>query len=224
MVERVAQKLIRDLLARSSPATHARMRALRRDLWFLRALRFLPWRVAVFQWRAWRLAGRLGDEFGRVSSTRPWKLATLLKLAADAQFVVELGTAHAWTTISLALTHPDRDVVSYDPDERRERARYLQLVPEQVRRRVTFVCQRGDSGPTTDRPVDLLYIDTLHQRADTIQELDAWRPVLREGAWIVIDDYDHPDYPGVREAVSELGLAGDVRDNLFIHRVADATV
>lgn len=217
----VARKLIRGLLARS-PATQARVRALRRDVWFLTALRSLPWRVAIFQWRAWRLAGRLGDEFGRVSATRPWKLATLLNLAVDAQFVVELGTAHAWTAISLALAREDREVVSYDPVERDERSRYLQLVPEQVRRRVTFVCQRGDSGPGTDRPVDFLYIDTLHQRAETIQELQAWRQVLRDGAWVIIDDYDHPEYPGVREAISELRLGGEIRDNLFVHQVVRA--
>jgi hypothetical protein len=33
---------------------------------------------------------------------------------------------------------------------------------------------------------------------------------------IVFDDYDHPDYPGVREAVAELGLDGVQRAHLFV--------
>jgi len=175
--------------------------------------------VAIFQWRAWRLGAELGDEFGRVSATRPWKLATILKLAGSARFVVELGTAQAWTTISLALAHPERDVISYDPFERVEPQRYLELVPEQVRRRVTLVLARADSGPRTDRPVDLLYVDAAHERGDTIRELEAWWPVLRDGAWVVLDDYAHPEFPGVREAVRELRLEGEEREGLFIHRV-----
>jgi predicted O-methyltransferase YrrM len=184
------------------------------------ALRRLPWRVAIFQWRAWRLGAQLDDEFGRVSATRPPKLATILKLAGSGRFVVELGTARGWTAISLALAHPEREVISYDPFERPEPQRYLQLVPEQVRRRVTLVRKRGDAGPQTDRPVDLLYVDTTHEREDTIRELEAWWPVLREGAWVVLDDYAHPEFPGVKEAVRDLRLGGGERDGLFVHRVA----
>ncbi len=175
--------------------------------------------MALFQWRAWRLGAQLGDEFGRVSATRPWKLATILNLAGDGRLVVELGTAQGWTAISLALAHPQREVISYDPFERPEPQQYLRIVPEHVRRRVTFVVGRGDSGPQTHRPVDLLYVDTTHERADTIRELEAWRPALRDGAWVVLDDYAHPDFPGVREAVSDLRLDGEEHDGLFVHRV-----
>jgi predicted O-methyltransferase YrrM len=175
--------------------------------------------VAIFQWRAWRLGAQLGDEFGRVSATRPKKLATILKLAGSGRFVVELGTAQGWTAISLALAHPARDVITYDPFERPEPRRYLDLVPEQVRRRVTLALERGDSGPGDDRPVDLLYVDTTHERIDTIRELEAWWSVLGDGSWVVLDDYAHPDFPGVSEAVRELQLAGEERDGLFVHRV-----
>jgi predicted O-methyltransferase YrrM len=184
------------------------------------SLRRLPWRVAVFQWRAWRLGAQAGDEFGLVSATRPNKLATILELAGGGRFVVELGTAQGWTAISLALAHPEREVLSYDPIETREPRRYLELVPDDVRRRVSLAVERGDTGPRDDRPVDLLYIDTAHERADTLRELEAWWPVLRNGGWVVLDDYTHPAYPGVAEAVRELALDGQEREGLFIHRVA----
>jgi hypothetical protein len=207
------------LLARL-PIARRYLRRLRRDLAFAWTLRRLPRPVAVFQWRAWRLGAKMGDEFGRVSATRPRKLATILKLAGSGRFVVELGTAQGWTAISLALAHPEREVISYDPFQRPEPMRYLELVPEQVRRRVTLVRERGDSGPRTDRPVDLLYIDTSHEQEDTIRELEAWRPVLRDRAWVVLDDYAHPDFPGVKAAVSEMQLDGVEREGAFVHRVA----
>ena len=36
---------------------------------------------------------------------------------------------------------------------------------------------------------------------------------------MVFDDYGNTDYPGVRDAVRELGLAGEERGSLFVYRV-----
>jgi Methyltransferase domain len=196
-----------------------RARKLRRDLRFLVQLRVLPPMVALFQWRAGRLASKMNDEFGPVSASRPPKLAALLSLAKNRHYVVELGTATGWTAISLLIADPRREVVSYDPFERPEPHLYLDLAGPSVRDRLTLVLARGDEGPKVDRPVDLLYIDTTHGRADTIRELEAWRPVLKAGAVVVFDDFTHPEFPGVREAVQQLGLKGEEREGLFVHRI-----
>jgi hypothetical protein len=195
-----------------------RARRLRREARFLAELRRLPPRVALFQWRAWRLALRIEDEFARVSATRPSNLALLLDVARGRGRVVELGTANAWTAISLALADRSRAVVTYDPIERPERDRYLQLVSPATRRQVTFVRAPGDEGPRDAQAVDLLYIDSTHERQATVREVHAWRAVLAARALIVFDDFAHPEYPGVREAVRDLGLQGDARGGFFVHR------
>ena len=38
-------------------------------------------------------------------------------------------------------------------------------------------------------------------------------------AAVVLDDYSHPEFPGVTQAVRALGLDGEERDGLFVHRV-----
>jgi predicted O-methyltransferase YrrM len=179
-------------------------------------LHALPWRVALFQARARVVAHRRGDRFSLTSVTRPVDLRTLLSLARGRTHVVELGTATGWTAISLALSDPARRVTSFDPVSRPEPARYLRLVGPEVRSRITLVEAPGSDGPLDDRPVDLLYIDSSHDRQPTIEEVDAWRPTLAPGAAIVFDDYGHPDYPGVREAVQELGLDGRLVGTLFV--------
>ena len=196
-----------------------RVRKLRREFVFLLALRVLPRRVAWFQWRARRLAARVGDEFSLASATRPRKLALLLQVARGRRRVVELGTGTAWTAISLLLSDRQRLMATYDPVDRPERGLYLKLVEPRVRGRLAFVQASGDGGPQDDRSVDLLFIDSSHDREDTIRELEAWRPVLGDGALVVFDDIDHPKYPGVREAVRELGLEGEERQGLFVHHV-----
>lgn len=199
-----------------------RARALRRELAFLLELRGLPWRVAAFHLRARRLAARIGDDFSLVSATRPRKLAAILRLARGQWSVVELGTATAWTAISLLLADPQRRVISYDPITRPARESYLALVGADVRARLTLIAAPGESGPqpggpAADQPVGLLYIDSSHEREPTLRELAAWTAALRPGALVVFDDYDHPGYPGVREAVAQLGLAGHQAHGLFVH-------
>jgi predicted O-methyltransferase YrrM len=178
----------------------------------------LPPSVAQFQIRARRLARRTGDEFSLSSATRPLDLRRLLGLASGAETVVELGTATGWTAISLALVSHRRQVITYDLYDRPEPRRYLELVGRSVRERIELVVAPGSDGPRNDRPIDLLYIDSSHDRGQTIAEVEAWQPVLAPGALIVFDDYGHPEYRGVAEAIAELELAGERRGTLFVHR------
>jgi predicted O-methyltransferase YrrM len=179
-------------------------------------LRSLPPRVAWFQARARALAHRDGDRFSLTSVTRPRDLRTLLSAADGRAHVVELGTATGWTAISLALAQPGRRVTTFDIVRRPEPARYLRLAGADARERIELLTAAGADGPRDERPVDLLYIDSSHERQATVEEVRAWRPVLAPGAAIVFDDYDHPDYPGVREAVRELELGGRVAGTLFV--------
>jgi predicted O-methyltransferase YrrM len=186
---------------------------------FALSLRALPAPVAWFHWRARRTAQRGRDEFSLASATRPRDLAILLSLARDRERVAELGTATGWTALSLALASRDRRVWSYDPATRAEVGRYMQLVDPEVRRRVELVTAAGSAGPPVGVTVDLLYIDSSHERDATIAEVEAWMPALRPGALIVFDDYEHPHFPGVRSAVAALGLTGRRLGTLFVHEI-----
>ncbi len=180
----------------------------------------LPPSVAWFHLRARDVAWRTADMFTLTSTTRAADLRVLLGLARTAGRIVELGTATGCTTISLALSQRDGQVVSYDVVAREQCQRYLRLVSPAVRDRIELVLAPGSSGPRDAQPVDLLYIDSSHEREQTVAEVLAWRPALRSGSAIVFDDFTHPGYPGVREAIAQLGLRGVQRGSLFIHRCA----
>jgi predicted O-methyltransferase YrrM len=196
---------------------HPRLQRMAVDLRYLVKLRAVPLRVAWFEWRARRLASSTGDQFSLVSATRPDDLAVLLKLAQNRRRVVELGTGTGWTAIALALADAEREVITYDPICRPERERYVALAGRRVQDQITFVNQPGSIGPREDCATDMLYIDSSHERQATIEELRAWRSVLLPGAIVVLDDFTHPEFPGVREAVRELGLTGSQHGTLFVH-------
>jgi predicted O-methyltransferase YrrM len=180
-------------------------------------VRVLPPRVAWFQARALVLARRLGDEFGWRSATRPDDVAQLLKLATGRRRVAELGTATGWTAACLVLDDPRRKVISFDPVVQEHRARYLGLLPADARSRLDLRQSPGDEGAAgVDEPVDLLFIDSTHSRDGTVAEVNAWRPRLAPGAMVVLHDYENPAFPGVAEAVRDLGLEGEAQGGCFV--------
>lgn len=146
-------------------------------------------------------------------------------LGAGARVVVEIGTATGWTAGALALGLPDARVTTYDPEERAGRAGYLGLLPAHARSRLTCVRAGGETGPGADEEeVDLLFIDGSHERAETIASIEAWKPVLRAGAVVAFHDCGPgpgrtpPRYPGVADAVRDLGLEGELHGDLYVWR------
>ncbi len=193
----------------------------RAKLCLLVGLRALPLPVARFYWRACRHAVGSGDRFSLASAARPAELAELLALARGRRAVVELGTGTAWSAIALALDDPARRIVSYDPSVRGERERYLALAPRDARARIELRAEPDSAGPHAgDRPVELLFVDSEHERAPVLAAFAAWRDALAPGATVVFHDYRHPDYPGVRDAVRELALDGDEQAGLFVWRAS----
>jgi SAM-dependent methyltransferase len=187
----------------------------------LRHLAGLPPSVAWFQARAVVSAAWSGDVFALRSAAHPGDVRALLRLARGRRTVVELGTATGWTTASLALADRGRTVTSYDPVVQPGRDRYQALVPRAARARMTFVQDTGESGAARwDGPsVDLLFIDSTHAREGTAAEFLAWRPRLAPGGVVVFHDFGNPAFPGVAEAVEDLGLAGEAVGGTYAVRV-----
>ena len=183
-----------------------------------RSLRVLPPDVRRFYRRAHARARADGDRFSLDSVSRPGHLAALLELARGRRNVVELGTGTAWATAALVVDDPQRRVLSFDPIVRPQRERYVALLEEAQRARIELVAEPGGEGTARATGVELLFIDSSHEREPTVAEFRAWRPRLAPGAVVVFDDYAHPDWPGVAEAVADLGLEGRVRGGQFVWR------
>ncbi len=178
----------------------------------------LPWPVTAFYLRAWRRRAELGDDFSLAGATKPRELAPLLRAAGDAELAVEVGTGTGWTSIALASAHPRRRVITFDVVDRPHRSAYLTLVDPSVAARIRFVQGPGEHVPDDVRDVGLLFIDGAHDRGSTLAAFAAWRPRLAPGAAVAFHDFDDPAWPGVTEAIRELGLSGRARHHLFVWR------
>jgi predicted O-methyltransferase YrrM len=149
-----------------------------------------------------------------VSSTRPADVAELIALARGRVNAVELGTATGWTAGALLLAEPARRLASYDPVVREHRDAYLALLPAAARERLELV--RAPGHEARGEGVDLLFVDSSHDRDATIAEVRAWQPRLAPGALVVLHDHGNPAYPGVAEAVEALELGGRPHAGLWL--------
>lgn len=177
--------------------------------------------VSLFYLRALALAVRHRDRRAVRASTRAYELTRLLRLAGDRAVVVEVGTSVAWTSAALALARPGRRVISIDPRVRPQRDRYLSLLDPATRARIELILGRGEDGPSVlgqepAPPVELLYLDGRHTCEATAAAFKAWRPALAPRALVALHDYGEPAFPGVAEAVAQLGLQGEVAGTLFV--------
>ena len=169
--------------------------------------------------RARRAAAREGDEFALGAATPPRSLAELIRLARGRTNVVELGTGAAWTAIALAIAEPGRRVITYDPLEEGRRELYLELAGPDAGARVELRKLPGEHGPEPGDPApDFLFIDAAHDRESTVAAFRAWQESLAPGAVVAFHDYGYATWPGVAEAVEELGLGGEQVLDMFVWR------
>ena len=76
------------------------------------------------------------------------------------------------------------------------------------------------------KSVGLLFVDDDHSYTGARRAIETWAPHLAPGAVIAVDDYGHPDWPGVKEAVDDLVNEGFLapieiyHDRLAVTRLA----
>src|SRR6185312_7143509 len=75
----------------------------------------------------------------------------------------------------------------------------------------------GAWGQWNGTKVGLLFVDDDHSAEGVHAAFEAWVPHLAEGAVIAFDDYGHPDWPGVKQAVDELVDNGQVEPVEIYH-------
>ena len=134
--------------------------------------------------------------------------------------MVELGTGAGWAAAALALADRRRQVITYDPAAHSRRESYFALIPARARARIHPRSEPAARGPVDgDPPVELLFIDIGgHTRMDTVVAFMAWKRALAPGAIVAFHDYG-PEFPGIAQAITALGLSGEVTGrSLFIWR------
>jgi len=178
-----------------------------------RPRRFFYRRTIRYEREARQLAEQLDDRWTIHSATPIDDVMLLLALAHGRRRVVELGTGPGWTAASFVLDDRRRVVRTYDPFEREHRDKYLSLAGK-ARDRIVLNDRPGCE--PDGLPADFLFVDSSHDRAETIQEIEAWRPCLLPGAVVAFHDYNSPEWPGISEAISDLGLEGVDIDGVYV--------
>jgi cephalosporin hydroxylase len=133
-----------------------------------------------------------------------YRFFQLLAQVVHPRLSVELGVSGGGGSLHLALGWGDGRVVGVD--QVRDHAENIAFIERICQ---NFVFWQGDSvGCAADvsrqfGKVDILFIDTIHTRERTLEELAAWSPYLSDKAIICLDDLFRPDMYGLWEELPE---------------------
>lgn len=126
--------------------------------------------------------------------------------------VIDLGAGSGTTAGAVYAERADAYVITVDHNaENVEWARrFLEqsglLRPDRWR---GIVSDSVQAATLINEGVDMLMIDTSHEYAPTVAELEAWLPAVRSGGIVWLHDY-RGAYPGVPKAVDEAVARGEI--------------
>lgn len=145
------------------------------------------------------------------SSTRECRLlAHLAMVAPGGGCLVEIGAfkgkSTAWIVEGASLRNQITTLVSIDPHQRDTWNTFCDTVLQfqlerrglEVRRAMSHVV-----GAQWNRPISMLWIDGSHEYEDVIRDIEDFVPHVIPGGWIVFDDADGEQFPGVARAIAE---------------------
>ena len=132
------------------------------------------------------------------------ELATLKALCSGKGDVLEIGCYCGRSTRAI-LESAGGLVVAIDPLHRNgwmphwpdpegvildSHAYMSRLVAEYPQRLIAFSCFSNEVFKLFRRSVDVLFIDADHSYQSTMNEIDAFAPLINDTGWLVLDDFD----------------------------------
>jgi predicted O-methyltransferase YrrM len=128
---------------------------------------------------------------------------------------INIGAGAGTSTISMLEGNSAITVFSVDlrTDEKEHLTNeHLRMkeVPRDISRRAIRIW--GDSGAVgiawpTAFPVDLVFVDGDHSYHGATRDVEAWKPKLKDGGYMLFHDYGSHNWPDVWKVVEEWGVA-----------------
>jgi hypothetical protein len=164
--------------------------------------------------------------------------AILRRIPEDCDIIgVEIGVLRGLTSVHLLEARPRLTLFLIDPwaeslpgdryydsgddngrKKQNEHNRDMKTALDNVRRyrnRARVIRARSINAVylANNQELDFVFIDGDHSREGVAEDIKLWFDRVKVGGWIGGHDYDHPKFPGVKEAVDAVFPAGVETDS-----------
>ena len=176
----------------------------------------------------------VGAQGALIGSPRRWDFLATMMLELGLKTFVEVGCKEGRTTGFILKNVPDSRVIAIDPwivqeatadptketyeswDFSKIEAEFWANVGEHKDRcqmwretSESAACRLAGDGGDAQHPVDLVFIDALHDYEHVMQDISLWYPLVRTGGVLAGHDFNHK-WPGVERAVADHFNLADV--------------
>jgi precorrin-6B methylase 2 len=147
----------------------------------------------------------VADQHGMMSRGEVELLQDCALFLPPAPVVVNIGAGAG--TSALALLEKRKDIFIFSIDKRPR-----MLEPTVLRKAGLLKENRvwrvlGDSnrvGKYWPYPIDLCFVDGGHHDEAVIGDINAWKPKVKPGGYMLFHDYNHPNVPGLTVIVDDM--------------------
>lgn len=153
-------------------------------------------------------------------------LHELASMLPDNPIIVNIGACFGTSVLSMLEARPDAYIFSVDISPCPDEAHHIALAglsdPCHVVRVLGPSQQVGHWWPRAS--VDMVFVDGAHDYDAVRDDIEAWKPVVREGGLLVFHDYDKPICPKVKPAVDVYmtGIPLRISESIIAFRIPHA--
>ena len=154
-------------------------------------------------------ARQLATRFGMLSVDEVDAIQRVVKmLNVPLPVAINIGAGAGTSTIAMLEANPNIVVFEVDKKLQPQAIENLAGTPFADQGRVKRVI--GNSwgvGRNWPQPADLIFVDGAHYDQAVINDIEAWRPILKPFGYMLFHDYNHPNVPGLTVVVDRM-MAG----------------
>jgi predicted O-methyltransferase YrrM len=150
-------------------------------------------------------AYKVAKEFGMMSVGEVGLLKDCAEHLPTAPMVVNIGAGAGTSALAILETRRDAFIFSIDkkvvPAERDVLQKAGLLKDNRVWRLLGDSARVGKHWPIK---LDLCFVDGAHHDSAVIADIEAWKPLVKDGGFMLFHDYDHPNVPGLTVIVDDM--------------------
>ena len=108
-----------------------------------------------------------------------------------------------------AATEPYRKIYQEQSEENRKKA---ESVVEKFKTRAEIIplCSLEANELINFEELDFCFIDASHSYEDVKADIIAWLPKVKPSGWLILHDFDNPNFPGVKKAMEDVFAEGTI--------------
>jgi predicted O-methyltransferase YrrM len=146
----------------------------------------------------------LAEKFGMLSVGEVDLLQTLVKQLPPDPVIVNIGANIGTGSVAFLEARPDAFILSIDKRPCPDELKHVHEAGLETKRCIRILAKSQFVGQFWPWMVDMVFVDGDHSDNAVRGDIVAWRPMIKQGGFMIFHDYKHPNLPRLTPIVDRM--------------------